>query len=113
MTITLRAGDAPIYTATTRAMLDAVTAASFGCRSEALSLLGFAAHVGSAGSLAHLVGVHDGALQSPSPMAPPRYPPTPPGSRATKCAWTTWTARSAQHVTTEVLAWGWVANSAS
>ncbi|MFI6513715.1 flavin monoamine oxidase family protein [Streptosporangium sp. NPDC050855] len=43
-------------------VLKMVTAASFGCRPEELSLLAFAAHVHGCGGLADLVGVHDGAL---------------------------------------------------
>jgi monoamine oxidase len=51
-----------VHTAAGRGVL-AATAASFGCRPEALSLLGFAVHVSSAGTLADLIGVHGGALK--------------------------------------------------
>jgi monoamine oxidase len=51
-----------VRTAAARLVLEVVTAASFGCRPEELSLLAFAAHVHGCGGLADLIGVRDGAL---------------------------------------------------
>jgi monoamine oxidase len=51
-----------VRTAAARLVLNLVTAASFGCRPEELSLLAFAAHVHGCGGLADLIGTSDGAL---------------------------------------------------
>ncbi len=51
-----------VRTAAARLVLEASTAASFGCRPEELSLLAFAAHVRGNGGLGDLIGVRDGAL---------------------------------------------------
>jgi monoamine oxidase len=51
-----------VRTVAARLVIEAATAACFGCRPEELSLLAFAAHVHGNGGLADLIGVRDGAL---------------------------------------------------
>lgn len=50
------------YTKGARFLFDLATAASFGCKSEELSLFGFLLHVASAGNLQTLIGVKGAAL---------------------------------------------------
>jgi len=50
------------HTKGARFLFDLATAASFGCKSDELSLLGFLVHVASAGNLQTLIGVKGAAL---------------------------------------------------